>query len=266
MTIRSLSLLSAAMLVVGGSAALAADLPTRKAPPAPMVYVQPYSWTGFYAGLNAGAVWNTGNTDIVGSSGFVGLGSGVVPSSLSTNSVGFIGGGQVGYNYQMSNFVLGAEADFDGTTLSKSANYTGGPVLGTTLTTHAKESLDWLGTVRGRLGFLVTPQLLLYGTGGFAYGGVNQEASVVANNTGYGWYGSSNSVRTGWTAGAGAEYAITNNISLKAEYLYYDLGSKTVTAAGNGAVASFAGLNGIYGVTKTDYNGSVARVGINYKF
>lgn len=265
MTIRSLSLLSAAMLVVGGSAALAADLPTRKAPPAPMVYVQPYSWTGFYAGLNAGAVWNTGNTDIVGSSGFVGLGS-VVPSSLSTNSVGFIGGGQVGYNYQINTFVLGAEADFDGTTLSKSASYTGGPVLGTTLTTQAKESLDWLGTVRARVGFLATPQLLIYGTGGFAYGGVNQQASVVANGTGYGWYGSNNSTRTGWTAGAGAEYAITNNISLKAEYLYYDLGSKTVTVAGNSAVGSFAGLNGIYGVTKTDYNGSVARVGVNYKF
>jgi outer membrane immunogenic protein len=255
----------AAVIVVGCSAASAADLPTSKPAPAPM-FTPPFSWTGFYVGLNAGGVWNDDNTGVVGSPGFVGLGPTIVPSGLSTSSVGFIGGGQIGYNYQFNTMVLGFEADIDGTSLSKSAHFNSAPILGTTLTTSATERLDYLGTVRGRLGFTLTPTFLAYVTGGLAYGGGTQSGSVVANGTALAWNGSDDSTRVGWTIGGGGEYALTQNVSLKAEYLYYDLGRKTISSPGNAAVAGVPALDGVYLVSRAGYAGSIARVGINYKF
>jgi outer membrane immunogenic protein len=265
MLFRSLRLFSAAILLSGASVAFAADLPTSKPVPAP-IFAAPFNWTGFYLGLNAGGVWNGDNTAVIGSTGFVGLGPTIVPSSLSTSSAGFIGGGQIGYNYQLNTIVLGLEADIDGASTSKSTSFTGATVLGTTLTTSASSRLDYLGTVRGRLGFTVTPMFLIYATGGLAYGGGSQSGSVLANGTGLAWNGSGDSTRVGWTIGGGAEYALTQNISLKAEYLYYDLGRKTVASPGNAAVVAVPALDGIYLVSRSGYAGSIGRVGVNYKF
>ena len=172
----SLSALAVAALLSAG-AAHAADLPYRKdapafAPPPPV-----FSWTGAYVGLNVGGGFKADNS--FGRAGDV---SGVV------------GGGQIGYNYQISPlFVVGIETDFQGTSLR---------------TTNV--SLPWFGTVRGRAGFaLLNSTLLVYGTGGFAYGELNSPFR--------------SDVHTGWTAGGGVEYAFLPNWSAKVEYLYTDL-------------------------------------------
>jgi len=261
------SLIVAVALAAFGTSALAADLPRKApvyAPPAPL-----FTWTGFYLGVNAGGIFGSqGNFQTIGTPGFIGLGPTLVPGSLGTNNNGFIGGGQIGYNWQFGATVIGLEADFDGTTLSKSASFTSAAtVLGTTLTTSANAKLDYLGTVRGRLGFVPMDRLLIYGTGGLAYGDVKTTTSVVPNAVPGGlWSGSSSSVRTGYAVGAGLEYAVTNNFTLRGEYLYYDLGNTTTSALGNGLIRGIAPLNGIDYISQVREAGSIVRAGANYKF
>jgi len=194
--------------VAFAGAAHAADLPYRKAPP-PAPYVAPapiYTWTGFYAGLNIGGGW----FDHGFNNGF-GVGGG------SYHGNGFVaGGGQIGYNYQFSPlFVAGLETDFQGTSSRE----------------------HWFGTVRGRLGITpFSPNILIYGTGGFAYGEVNNFGFV---NT-----------KTGWTAGGGVEWAFLPNWSAKVEYLYTDL-------SGNN--------NGGFGFNRHTRT-NLVRAGLNYHF
>lgn len=177
--------------------ATAADLPSRSAPPP--VYLPPppvFTWTGIYVGLNLGGGW-LDRYD---------YGSWLAPSSAS-NSGGVIGGAQIGYNYQFTPlFVAGVEADFQGSSVGG-----GNQVWGAT------RGVDWFGTVRGRAGVsLLNTQLLLYGTGGFAYGDMRLN---------YGWLGSQARTGTGWTAGGGLEYAFLPNWSAKVEYLYTNIGA-----------------------------------------
>jgi outer membrane immunogenic protein len=270
----------AALTAIGAVAAQAADLPTRKEAPAPVFVPPPFTWTGFYVGVNAGGLWPSGSRSAslfdpgAGTDGaFINAG---FPGGLGSQSAGFIGGGQAGYNWQTGAFVLGVETDFDGTTLSKSFDSTGAPfvgpgavaagLLGDTLTVHGKASLSWLGTTRGRVGFVATPdnRLMIYGTGGVAYGGGSSNFSVFDATTGSFFSGSPSSTRVGWVIGGGVEYAITNNITIKGEYLYADLGSTSFTSAGNpAAVLAFPGVT-VGG--KFDYNASIFRAGVNYKF
>ena len=180
----------AALTAAGAVAAQAADLPTRKEAPAPVFVPPPFTWTGFYIGLNAGGIITSGSrnaTLVVPSSG-VWL-SNYFPNGIGNGQSGFIGGGQAGYNWQTGAFVLGIVTDFDGTTLSKNFNYSSSPFTGTgipfllngdTLNVNAKASLDWLGTTRAKVGFVVTPdnRLQIYGTGGIAYGGGSSHFNV----------------------------------------------------------------------------------------
>ena len=181
----------AALTVVGAVAAQAADLPTRKEAPAPVFVPPPFTWTGFYVGVNAGGIWPSGsrNASLFAPAAFAFPVSSFFPGGLGSQSAGFLGGGQAGYNWQTGAFVLGVETDFDGTTLSKSIDRTGTPfagvgvpggLLGDTLSLHAKTSLSWLGTTRARLGFVATPdnRLMIYATGGIAYGGGSSNFSV----------------------------------------------------------------------------------------
>jgi outer membrane immunogenic protein len=264
-----------ALMAVGTVAAQAADLPTRKEAPAPVFVPPPFTWTGFYVGVNAGGIWPSGgrsaslfdpNAGIDG--GFFGAD---FPGGLGSQSAGFIGGGQAGYNWQTGAFVLGVETDFDGTTVSKSFNNTGpafggGPLVGDFLSVNGKASLSWLGTTRGRIGFVATPdnRLMIYGTGGVAYGGGSANFSAFDATTGAFWAGSPSSTRVGWTVGGGVEYAITNNITIKGEYLYADLGSTSFSSIGNPAVA--ANFPGVVVSGKLSYNASIFRAGVNYKF
>ncbi len=272
---------AAALTVATAVAAQAADLPTRKEAPAPVFVPPPFTWTGFYVGLNAGGIWSSGSRNATlyapGADAFL---SGYFPGGIGNNQSGFIGGGQVGYNWQTGALVLGAEADFDGTTLSKTYNYTSTPFgfsvvngvavangpLTDSLSVHAKTSLDWLGTVRGRVGFVATPdnRLLIYGTGGFAYAGGSSNFNVYDNYAGAYWSGNPSSTRTGWTIGGGVEYAITNNITIKGEYLYVDLGSQNLNTVGNLAAATV--FPGTYASAKINYDASIFRAGVNYKF
>jgi outer membrane immunogenic protein len=209
--------------------ARAADLPSEKGP---ALYAPPppvFSWTGFYVGATAGGAFGH---QTLSNNPF---------GSLGASSAGFIGGGEAGFNYQLptSNVVLGGETDFQGSTL-RSAYGTLTPP-GFTGTTN----LDWWGSARARLG-LSFGNVLPYVTGGFAYGDVREQGTLGATAF------SDSGVRTGWTAGAGVEYAITHNLTAKAEYLYTDLGSLATPVAGSTAS------------TRATFH--AVRAGLNWKF
>ena len=267
---------AAAMTVAGAFAAQAADLPTKKEAPAPVFVPPPFTWTGFYIGANAGGIWSSGSRNATlfapGADLFL---SGYFPGGIGNNQSGFIGGGQAGYNWQTGAWVFGVETDFDGTSLGKTFNYASTPfagsgvplgLLGDSLYVHAKINLDWLGTTRARVGFVATPdnRLMIYGTGGVAYGGGSSSFSIYDATQGAFWNGNPGSERTGWTVGGGVEYAITNNITIKGEYLYVDLGSKNITTVGNLAAATL--FPGTYATAKINNDASIFRVGANYKF
>jgi len=269
----------AALTALGAVAAQAADLPTRKEAPAPVFVPPPFTWTGFYVGLNAGGIWPSGSRNATLFDPNAGTDGGFLnadfPGGLGSQSAGFIGGGQAGYNWQTGAFVLGVETDFDGTTVGKSFNTVGAPfegpgvpagLVGDDLTVHGRANLDWLGTTRARVGFVATPdnRLMIYATGGIAYGGGSSNFSVFDATTGAFWSGGPSSTRVGWTIGGGVEYAITNNITIKGEYLYADLGSHSFNSLGNADAAAF--FPGVVITGKIDYNASIFRAGVNYKF
>ncbi|MGD9658957.1 MAG: outer membrane protein [Methylocystis sp.] len=203
----------AAALTLTVSSALAADLPSRKAP-APYIPPPPvFSWTGAYVGANLGGGWlDRYNVQGYGTT-WNGFGWWPVYVLNGNNSSGgVIGGGQIGYNYQVSPlFVVGVETDIQGTSIGGSST-TGGWWWG-----GATRSVSWFGTVRGRLGVsLFKPELLFYGTGGFAYGDVKLNLPL---------FSGFRQTATGWTVGGGVEYAFLQNWSAKLEYLYTNLGA-----------------------------------------
>ncbi len=273
MTNRLISSIAAAALTAAGAiAAQAADLPTRKEAPAPVFVPPPFTWTGFYVGVNAGGIWGTGSaTSTLWAAGFPILQTYYPNGSFGNSNTGFIGGAQAGYNWQTGAFVLGLETDFDWTSLNRNKSYVGptfidGNGFNDYLTANGSTKLDWLGTTRARVGFVATPdnRLMFYGTGGFAYGGGKSHLNVFDTNNGWLWSNSRSNTRTGWTLGAGVEYAFTNNITVRAEYLYYNLGSQNIVTAANAAAA--LAFPGVYASTKVNYDGSILRAGLNYKF
>lgn len=277
-------LVSAAVLALGLGlgTATAADLraPVYKAPP-PVVPV--WSWTGFYIGGNVGYSWGRSETDVGYFSTTTGLP--IVPPAGSVTSAdfdmdGWVAGVQAGYNWQTGNWVLGVEADFQWTGQDGGADYlcAAGPnslaclngptfpppgVTGTTLA--LSQSLEWFGTFRGRLGYTVAPTVLLYVTGGLAYGEVETSGTLTGVTlaglpTGIAF--SDSTTKVGWTVGAGVEARITGNWTGKIEYLYVDLGSVDGTVSGLAAVPPFA-----VGATYTsDITDHILRAGVNYKF
>jgi len=205
---------SAAVLFSG--AAMAADAIVYNEP-APVVSVSGFSWEGAYAGVNAG----------------YGFGK-VKGDDFSAKPRGFAGGVQAGYNWQFDQIVAGIEADFQGSTLKK--NFT------TDLDVDGKAKVDWFGTVRGRVGADVVERTLAYGTAGLAYGRTKAEVANVSESK----------TRAGWVAGAGVEHAFADNVTLKTEYLYTDLGKVKFDDA--------------ISVDKVKTNFHTVRVGVNYKF
>jgi outer membrane immunogenic protein len=259
-----------AALAFTGSVALAADLPSRRVAPSAPVFAQPiFTWTGFYVGANAGYGFGGDSAaKTIGTQGFSNLvPPGIAPGSLKVDGEGFIGGGQIGYNYQINRFVLGLEADLQFVDNKKSSGFIGAPVLGTQLNTTAQSELRYFGTLRARLGYTPIDRLMIYATGGLAYGEVKSAGSVTGvQNAALSWNGTKSDVKYGYTVGAGAEYALTNNWSLKTEYLYYDLGNSNVAALGNAAVRGIAPLNGVDYLSRVETKGHIVRAGVNYKF
>jgi outer membrane immunogenic protein len=189
-----------------------------------------------------------------------------------SNLDGIVGGGQIGYNWQMQNWLFGFEADIQGTGEKGTHNYlcaaatctapVGGPLAlvipGPALPFALNQKIDWFGTVRGRIGVLATPKVLFYATGGLAYGEV--DTGAVVGTTPYSTVSSTN---VGWTVGAGVEGAIGGNWTARLEYLYVDLGK-----ASGSFLTTTASLGG--GVVTENYSSritdNILRVGINYKF
>jgi outer membrane immunogenic protein len=268
------------------AAATGADLTAYPPPPA---YVPPpplIGWTGFYAGLNAGYAFGGQNSaTAVAAPAFVAIaGTSIAPAAaasatgvLTLHNSGFIGGGQIGYNWQFANsWLAGIEADIQGTAVRASARAAGAvadptdPSIIAVSSLSVSNVLDYLGTVRGRLGWLATPALLAYGTGGFAYGGVHQEAIAFTAfvtpfpllNAVTPGFGEFTSTRPGWTAGGGLEWMVSPNWSVRAEYLYYDLGRTTFALS----PLVFGPLFTNFVAVSTRWNGHIARAGINYHF
>jgi outer membrane immunogenic protein len=164
------------------------------------------NWSGLYVGVNGGYGWN-GDTN----------------GNLVDPSGGF-GGGQIGYNFQRGNIVFGLEADFQGADIQDSAN------LGKDGTINSK--MDWFGTVRGRLGYAFD-RALIYATGGFAYGDVTTSGTFFLPGP-----LSISETQTGWVVGAGLEYKVLPNWSVKGEYQYIDLDASSLSGAGPLAVSN----------------------------
>jgi len=253
-----LSLLaSSAISTLAVSAASAADLPVRAAPPAPVFAAPPvFTWTGFYAGVNAGWGWRDSNRESV----FLTPGPGT-PALAGTlvfrnnDDGGFTGGGQIGYNYQIGSFVIGAEADIQWADRddNQGAVFIPGPgFAGTFVPGRFESSQDWYGTVRARAG-VAFGQALIYATGGFAY----------SEDT------------TGWTAGGGVEWALPVNLfgssavtfGVEALYLSFDEDDDN-----NRSIGTFDPVGGppvqVFGPARGDDNADfwVARAKLNFKF
>lgn len=248
----------------GISVASAADLAPRTYSKAP-VYAEPvYDWTGFYFGANVGySRGRSGDT-----SDFNVGGPSLFADTASSNMNGVMGGGQAGYNWQAQNWLFGLEADFQGTGQRGSHSFTcptgvctptvgviavfPGPAVPATL----NQQLDWFGTFRGRAGVLVTRKVLLYVTGGLAYGQVDSDSTLAGTTR-------ANNINAGWTVGSGIEGIIADNWTARLEYLYVDLGTvsgtfiSTVPALGGGT------LNSNFSSHITD---NILRIGLNYKF
>src|SRR4051812_39934239 len=198
-----------------------------------------YNWTGFYVGLNAGGAWSESNatTSTVFAPPFGYFAASSVTSigtvgNQNLNQSSFTGGLTAGYNWQVSNAVVGLEGDFNyfGFKRSVSSGAVYPCCAPTSYTINTSASADWLATVRGRVGFLATPALLLYGTGGLAVANVRASYAFTDTFAAATESASISSTRYGWTAGAGGEYALLNGWSIKAEYLYVDLGRASTTS------------------------------------
>jgi len=257
------------------SPALAADMAV-KAPPPPIPAVAAYNWTGFYAGLNAGGVW--GSSDPNTSASCVSLGTlnsyftctdAAHVTAAATGSMSgsaFTGGGQFGYNWQNNSAVFGGELDFESFHIRAShqgggiySGFAGGHPPGPFTVTNSV-STDWLFTARARVGWAFNT-LLAYATGGLALTdlhGTNTYVDTTPANPNASWNASA--TKLGWTIGGGLEWALNQNWSVKAEYLYLKFGSITA----NGLIGNAAYANAIN--TSTDLTAQIARAGINYKF
>ncbi len=236
------------------TAAMAADLPPVPATVAPLVPA--FSWTGIYLGVNIGY---GGDHFVYPFALNATDGSGGISGTASVTSGGVLGGGQVGYNWAFANsFLLGFETDFDAAAISGKVGLTAQGFSGPgVLTVSGGSKIVNLGTARGRVGY-AWDRFLVYATGGFAYGEVSSEVNIAVPNGG-GLAVSGTPLRTGWTVGAGFEYAITNNLTIKTEYLYVNLG--TNSALYNGVI-----LGDINANVNQKTTANIVRAGLNYKF
>jgi outer membrane immunogenic protein len=257
--------LATVLAALGSASALAADLAPHAYSKAPMMAAPVSTWQGFYIGGNVGYGWGRGNTDF----SFLPtpLDFGIADATLNTKSKGALGGAQIGYNWQMGSLVTGFEADIQGSGIKGKAS----PILATNSATGDTESsvllranheLSWFGTVRGRLGAAVTPGLLLYATGGLAYGEIKAGADfdATAEISRDPFLSNVSKTKAGWTAGAGAEWMFAHNWSAKVEYLFVDLGK---TSDAKFDIPPFS-ADGVRYTWHTQEN--LVRAGLNYHF
>jgi outer membrane immunogenic protein len=301
--IRKLLMASVATAAIAGSA-LAADLPSRRAPPPAYIPPPVLTWSGLYIGVNGGGIWTNSNNVVTTATDFGAIAfptvstaaaaaaGSLIPTRRSTN---FLVGGTWGYNWQWNSFVVGTESDFQGVFGCNNNNGGGGfglggggnnncggtavgiaPIAGAPgFNVLSQQSinrrLDYLSTSRVRAGFLVTPSLLVYATGGVAIGRVRLDSSIISSvtpppfalNPGLS-FANYSQLKAGFVAGGGLEWMFFRDWSIKAEALYYDLGRSTlnqnfVSTTAAGVVLSNTGTQ-----TSWRNNGVIARAGLNY--
>ena len=256
--------------------AFAGDLPTN-------------NWNGFYVGINGG--YGNGNSDVNYSPNDPASAALFLPNFFtndhfmpsSVNVSGGFGGFQLGYNFQFARtWLVGLEADFDWSGI-KGANSVFNGAGFISISNNLSQNIDSFGTVRARIGSIATENLLIFATGGFAYGreaesgnyvGIGPAGAGIGHGGGvFGWNctapsvcwtGSSSSMRSGWTAGAGFEYAIFKNVTLKAEYLYISFDGKSVTEANLQPTPGLltSSVNASFGTLALN----IVRAGLNYRF
>jgi outer membrane immunogenic protein len=222
---------------------LAADLPPSMPPPpprAPAAYVPiappMYNWGGVYIGINGGYGFGSSNWSAAGL------------STGNFNVQGPLVGGTLGANFQSGQFVFGIEGDGDWTNITGSASSTNAACPSCTTANN------WLATLRARTG-VAWDRVLIYATAGGAAGDIKATVSPAAAAAGLGLIaGSTSNTEFGWTAGAGLEFGITENVTAKVEYLYVDLQSGSCGAA-------FCGIN-----VPVSFTSSLVRAGLNLKF
>ena len=281
---KNLTIACAAIAALLASPAMAADMPVKAQVYKTPVAAAGHNWTGFYVGANAGGAWSAGDANISLPS-VLATGAGTGPAgdsgsavsavaSTHVSSSGFTGGVQAGYNWQFNNVVLGVEADFNALNLDNSNTVVGrsvppGPLWTNTVQTSV--NMDWLVTARPRIGYAWN-SLMVYGTGGLAVTRLKlfqSQVNVITPsppNTEWLETGSSNVTKAGWAVGGGFEYALSNNWSVKAEYIYADFGSETVVGISTNAPGNLFNLGGQSFTHKFDLHLNIARAGINYKF
>jgi outer membrane immunogenic protein len=279
------------IVLTGGASA--ADMPVKA--PAP-VFAPAYNWTGFYVGASVGYGWTSNDVTLAGTGtpipsgnpgfpAFVSAAASASSMTLNPDPGGFIGGGQLGYNHQIGQWVWGLEADFSGAGIKGSetkvqvVSSVSIPSVSAKITGTAEQKLNFFGTVRGRLGFTPVNSVLIYATGGFAYGRVESSTNTSDAPIACGLFanpcttgpasGSASAWRGGWTVGGGVEsmLAFAPRWSIKAEYLYYDLGN--LTYALSPAATTVNGTTTFGHVNTTaiaDFQGHIARIGANYHF
>jgi outer membrane immunogenic protein len=231
---------SAGFAAAAAPGAQAADMPLK----APSMVAPAASWAGWYIGVHAGANWqqahSTSSADIYGA------------GSFTTTGTGFIGGGQLGYNWQHGNFVFGIEGD--GSWLSGKGSVNQG--TGTPPYSAISNSIQWLSTIRGRFG-LAVGDTMAYATAGFAFGGVKNSLSYGAGSAIY----SESKTRTGWAVGGGVEHMLNRNWTIGLEGLFVDLGRSSAFGLTGGGVNPSTTKS-----TKFSNQAVIGRLKLNYKF
>jgi outer membrane immunogenic protein len=303
--IRKLLMASVATAAIAGSA-LAADLPSRKAPPPAFIPPPLLTWTGFYVGVSGGALWTsrdvvTTGTDLgVPFAPFLGAAGALAANNvISSNRVSFLAGGTWGYNWQLGRFVLGTESDFSGVFSDRNCGNNGGGGFGgfgggnsscSAVTSVAlgggvafqnvqtiNRRMDYFTTSRVRAGLLVTDTLLAYVTGGVALGHVRLNSTTIQSipgapaivfGPGISTFNYSQ-LKAGFVGGGGLEWMFMPNWSVKAEAMYYDLGRSNFDQnIRQTFFPTVLGLPFTNTLTRTTWrnNGVIARAGINYHF
>jgi outer membrane immunogenic protein len=226
--------------------ASAADLPSRLVPAPPIAYTAPRVWTGYYIGAHAGGGWGAKDWT-------TNLGAAVFVDDWQHAVNGFLGGAQLGANYQFDRWVIGAEAQFSWSNLEGKSHC---PITGRDLNCSTKT--DWLGTAALRLG-LTAGDALVYVKGGAAWARDEYTFRQFVPNA----ISSASDTRWGWMFGTGVEYAVSSNWSAKVEYNYLDFGTDTVHFPNLGTALSIQSLNSDVFIRQRIH---LIKAGINYRF
>jgi outer membrane immunogenic protein len=250
--------LSLFALIATTAVASAADLPGQGTPLPPVQAVSTLTWSGFYAGVHGAWISDNGEAE---RTGVLGVSPGALPTRQGLSDSGLGGGAQIGYLWQFGSLVAGLEADLTAMNVGRSRRFDGvDGAFG--LRTDLSSQMSWFGTVKGRVGLTMpsllplVQQSLVYVTGGLAYAQIEHQGQVTVTPPGVGPQARSEEWTTGFVIGAGTEHMLTQNISIRSETLYYNLGDETLTLARAGDQVSYRFKN----------DGWISRVGLNVRF